>query len=251
MCLFLDRRTVMHAKDVMTTKVISVGPEDTILRAIRLMLQNKVSGLPVVDGSCLLVGIVTEGDFLRRAETGTVNRPPRWIEFLMGVGSLAAEYAETHGRKVREVMTSDVRSVTEGASLEEIVNLMERYHVKRVPVLRGRKIVGIISRANIVRAVALAGYRAAKADTNADDAQIRHQLLGLLDNQRWAPTGTINVSVNNGSVTFTGVIYDDRQRDGLRVAAENVPGVTHVIDEMVWIDPGSGYVGAPPPSQAS
>ncbi|HET7680959.1 MAG TPA: CBS domain-containing protein [Xanthobacteraceae bacterium] len=241
----------MQAKDVMTQKVISVGPEDTILRAIRLMLQNKVSGLPVVDASGRLVGIVTEGDFLRRAETGTVNRPPRWIEFLMGVGPLAAEYAEANGRKVHEVMTSEVRSVTEDTSLEDVVNVMEKYHIKRVPVLREQTIVGIISRANIVRAVATAGRRATKSGSTVDDPQIRNQLLELLDKQRWAPTGTINVSVSNGVVTFTGAIFDDRQRDGLRVAAENIPGVKNVVDEMVWIDPASGYIGEPPVSQAS
>lgn len=241
----------MQAKDVMTKTVISVGPDDTILHAIRLMLQNKVSGLPVVDTSEQLVGVVTEGDFLRRGETGTMHRPPRWIEFLMGMGPLAAEYAQSNGRKVHEVMTSEVLTVTEDASLEDIVNLMERYHIKRVPVLRENKIVGIVSRANIVRAVATVGRQAAKARAPSDDAQIRHQLLQLLDKQRWAPTGTINVAVSNGAVTFTGAIYDDRQRDALRVAAENTPGVKDVIDQMIWIDPGSGYVADPLPRQTN
>ena len=241
----------MQAKDVMTQKVILVGPEDTILRAIRLMLQNKVSGLPVVEASGQLVGIVTEGDFLRRAETGTAHRHLRWIDFLRGLGPLAAEYAEANGRKVHEVMTSPVHSVTEDTSLEDIVSLMEEYHIKRVPVLREQTVVGIISRANIVRAVAMAGRPMAKSDSAVDDFQIRYQLLELLDKQRWAPTGTINVSVSNGAVTFTGAIFDDRQRDGLRVAAETIPGVKTVIDEMVWIDPGSGYIIEPPPRQAS
>jgi CBS domain-containing protein len=235
----------------MTQKVISVDPDDTILRAIRLMLQNKIGGLPVVDTSGQLVGIVTEADFLRRGETETRNHPPRWIEFLMGVGPLAAEYAQSNGRKVREVMTSDVRTVTEDASLEDVVNLMEKYHVKRVPVLREKKIVGIVSRANIVRAVAAIGRQAGRGGVAGDDAQIRRQLLELLEKQRWAPIGTMNVEVSNGVVIFTGTIYDDRQRDALRVAAENIPGIKQVIDEMVWIDPGSGYVGDPPPRQAN
>ena len=114
----------MQAKDVMTPKVVSVNPNDTILRAIRLMLQNKVSGLPVVDASGQLAGIVTEGDFLRRTETATEHRPPRWIEFLMGPGPLAVEYAHSHGRKVREVMTTEVRSVTEDASVADVVDVM-------------------------------------------------------------------------------------------------------------------------------
>ncbi len=241
----------MQAKDVMTKKVISVGPEDTILRAIRLMLQNKISGLPVIDMSGQLVGVVTEGDFLRRGENETLHRPPRWIEFLMGPGPLATEYVHSHGRKVREVMTNEVRSVTEDTPLEEVVNVMEKYHVKRVPVLHENKVVGIISRANIVRAVAKVAWQTAKAGVPGDDAQIRQQLVDFLNKQRWAPTGTVNVTVGNGVVTFTGAIYDDRQREALRVAAENIPGVKSIDDQILWIDPGSGYVAEAPPRQAS
>ena len=117
--------------------------------------------------------------------------------------------------------------------------------------LRENKLVGIISRANIVREVAVAGRQNAKMVASADDAQIRQQLIALLEKQRWAPTGTMNIEVHFGTVTFTGTIFDDRERDALRVAAENIPGVKDVIDEMVWIDPGSGYIGDPPPRRAS
>lgn len=240
----------MQAKDVMTQKVVSVGPDDTILHAIRLMLQNKVSGLPVIDASGRLVGIVTEGDFLRRSETGTVHRPPRWIEILMGMGPLATEYVHSNGRKIGEVMTREVRTVTEDTSLEATVDLMERYHVKRVPVLRGEKLVGIVSRLNIVRAVAKAGRLAMKTGAGADDAQIRRQLLDHLEQQPWAPTGTINVAVKGGVVTFTGVLLDERHRDALRVAAENITGVKSVDDQLVWVDPDSGYVVDAPPRKA-
>ena len=230
----------MLAKDVMTTKVISVTPDDTILRAIRLMLQNKISGLPVVDASGELVGIVTEGDFLRRSETATEHRPPRWIEFLMGSGPLAVEYVHANARKVGEVMTTEVRSVAEDLSLADIVDLMEKYHVRRVPVLRGKTLVGIISRSNIVRAVAVVGRQKAKPVISADDDQIRQRLIQSLGKQRWAP-GTMNIEVRGGTVTLKGILFDDRERDALRVAAENVAGVKDVIDEMVWIDPSSGF----------
>jgi CBS domain-containing protein len=240
----------MRAKDLMTKRVITVAPDDAILRAIRLMLQNKISGLPVVDGTGL-VGIVTEGDFLRRSEIETVDRPPRWIEFLMGPGPLATEYVHSNGRKVSEVMTTDVRYVAEDASLEDIVNLMEKYHVKRLPVMRDKKVVGIVSRSNIVRAVAMKGRQAATTAAHTDDAEIRNQLIALLESQRWAPTGTMNVEVRDGTVTFAGTIFDDRERDALRVAAENISGVRDVIDEMIWIDPGSGYVVDLPPRKTS
>ena len=240
----------MQAKDVMTQTVVSVDPDDTILRAIRLMLQNNISGLPVVDKSGQLVGIVTEGDFLRRSETATERHRPRWIEFLKKPGPLATEYVRSNGRKVSEVMTTHVISIAEGASLADVVHLMEKYQVKRVPVLRENKLVGNISRSNIVRAVAVAGRQASLA-VPATDAEIRRQLMALLETQRWAPTGTINLEVRGGTVTFKGTIFDDRERDALRVAAENIPGVKDVIDEMVWIDPSSGYVGDPPPRKAS
>ncbi len=241
----------MQAKDVMTQTVISLDPDDTILRAIRLMLQNKISGLPVVDKSGQLVGIVTEGDFLRRSETATERHRPRWIEFLTGPGPLASEYVRSNGRKVSEVMTTHVISIAEGAPLADVVQLMEKYQVKRVLVLRENKLVGIISRSNIVRAVAVAGRQASQAVPATDDAEIRQQLMASLETQRWAPIGTINLEVLGGTVTFKGTISDDRERDALRVAAENIPGVKDVIDEMVWIDPSSGYVVDPPPRKAS
>jgi CBS domain-containing protein len=247
----VQEEAIMRAKDVMTKTVIAVGPNDTILRAIRLMLQNRVSGLPVIDDAGGLVGIVTEGDFLRRSETGTEHRAPRWIEFLMGPGPLATEYVHSNGRKVSEVMTSDVRYVAEDASLEDVVNLMEKYYVKRLPVVRDKKIIGIVSRSNIVRAVAMKGRQAATTGASTNDSEIRKQLIALLETQRWAPTGTMNVEVRDGTVTFAGTIFDDRERDALRVAAENISGVRDVIDEMVWIDPGSGYVVDPPPRKAS
>lgn len=236
----------MQAKDVMTPKIISVEPDATILHAIRLMLQNKISGLPVADAAGNLVGMVTEGDFLRRVETGTVHRPPRWIEFLMGPGALATEYVHSNGRKVHEVMTSEVRTVTENASLEDVTNLMERYHIKRVPVLREKQIVGIITRANLVRALAMA-VRQAVRPVSTNDAEIHGRLLALLKEQRWAPIGMIDIAVSNGVVTFTGALLDDRQREALHVAAENTPGVTGIDDRLVWVEPISGYVVEAPP----
>ncbi len=180
----------MQAKDVMTRKVISVGPDDTILHAIRLMLQHKISGLPVIDGAGRVVGIVTEGDFLRRAETGTVHRAPRWIEFLMGPGPLATEYVHASGRKVREVMTAEVHTVTEDTALEKVVSLMQHYHIKRVPVARDGEIIGIITRANLMRALAKTSL-AAEQRPAANDREIRDRLREMLGKQPWAPIATI------------------------------------------------------------
>jgi len=144
----------MKAKDVMTSPVVSVEPDTAVLQAVRIMLQRQISGLPVVRKDGRLVGVVTEGDFLRRAETGTERRRPRWLEYLVGPGRLADEYTRTHGRKVEDIMTAEPVTVAEDTALEEVVNLMEKRRIKRIPVLRGNEVVGIVSRANLLHALA-------------------------------------------------------------------------------------------------
>jgi CBS domain-containing protein len=232
----------MQAKDTMSRDVVTVTPNDTILHAIRLMLQRKVSGLPVVDASGNLVGIVTEGDFLRRTETATVRRRPRWVEFLMGPGPLAAEYTRASGRFVAEVMTPDVVVATAEMELQEVVDLMERHHVKRLPVVSDKRLVGIVTRQDMLRA--LVG-RSSTVAAETDDAAIRSHLVAALKASAWAPV--IDVAVSNGRVTLTGAIFDDRQRDAVRVLAENIAGVKGIDDQLVWIEPTSGVVIGPPP----
>ena len=143
----------MKAEDVMTRAVITIDPDATVLQAARLMLQHHISGLPVVDKDGRLVGVLSEGDFLRRRETKTEHKRSRWLEFLMGPGRMAAEYSHSHGSKVSEVMTTGVQSVEEVAPLEDIVALMERKRIKRVPVLCGGELVGIVTRSNLMRAM--------------------------------------------------------------------------------------------------
>jgi len=231
----------MKAQDVMSRDVVTVTPDATILHAARLMLQRKFSGLPVVDSAGALVGMVTEGDFLRRVETGTLRRRPRWIEFFMGPGPLAAEYTHATGRLVNEVMTRDVVTATEETPLQDVVDLMERHHVKRLPVVRGSELVGIVTRQNLLRA--LIG-RSSQADAaESSDKAIRERLLGELKQQPWAPL--IDVLVEGGRVKLVGTIFDDRQRDAIRVAAENIPGVKSIEDQLAWIEPMSGMVIEP------
>ena len=233
----------MKAKDVMSCNVISVAPDATVLQAARLMLQHHISGLPVIDGKGQLVGILSEGDFLRRQETRTERRRSRWLEFLMGPGRTAAEYTHSHGSKVSEVMTDAVHTVGEDTSLEAIVELMERRHIKRVPVLRGREVIGIVTRSNLMHAmVSLARSAPAAAK---DDATIREKLLAEMQKEQWAPVAMVNVVVRNGVVELWGMIVDERQRDALKVVAENIAGVKAVKDHMVWIEPVSGMTIEP------
>ena len=227
----------MQAADVMTRRVITVAPDASVLQAARLMLQNRISGLPVVDARGQLVGIVTEGDFLRRAETGTERRRPSWLQFFMSSGKLAEEYVRTHGRKVEEVMSRTPQTVAEDATLEEVVRTMERAGVKRVPVLRGDKLVGIITRANLLHALASAART--MPPTAKGDAAIRDRILAEFEKLSWGTVG-VSVLVRDGSVELSGTILDDRQREALKVLVENVPGVKAVHDHIVWVEPYSG-----------
>jgi CBS domain-containing protein len=242
--LYIFMEFAMQAEDIMTPTVISVEPNDTVERAIRLMLQYNVSGLPVIDSAGRLAGMVTEGDFLRRSEITTERRRPRWLEFLMGPGRLADEYVRTHGRKVADVMSVDTITVDEDTPLEEIVSLMEKHRIKRVPVLRGDNVVGILSRANLLRA--LAGIAAGVKKSSPDDRTIRDNLLADLQKQKWSPMGSIDVTVHDGVANLWGCILDERERQALIVAAENTAGVKRVNDHMAFVEPMSGMVLAPP-----
>ena len=233
----------MKAKDVMTRKVISVAPEATVLQAARLMLQHHISGLPVLDKKGDLVGILSEGDFLRRRETKTERRRARWLEFLLGPGRVAADYVHSHGSKVSEVMTPEVKTIGEETALEDIVQTMEKNHIKRMPVLRGDKLVGIVTRSDLMHAMVSLARVAPSAP--ASDAAIRDRLLAEIQKQEWAPIATASVVVHDGVVELWGMIVDERQRDALKVAAENVPGVKTVKDHLVWIEPTSGITIEP------
>ena len=232
----------MKAKDIMTRRVISISPDASILEAAHLMLQHRISGLPVVDPAGVLIGIVTEGDFLRRAETGTEQRRPRWLELVLG-GRAAADFTHSHGRKVEEVMSDSPYSVSEDATLDEIVSLMERHRIKRVPVMRDAHLVGIVSRANLMRAM-ISIARSAQPPAQSD-LDIRSRIMTEMDTQKWAPVALVEVTVNKGVVDLWGTILDERDRTALKVLAENVPGVKAVNDHMVWVEPMSGFMFDP------
>lgn len=227
----------MKARDVMTSVVISVPSDAPVTQAVQLMLQHRISGLPVVDAKGALIGIVTEGDFLRRGELGTQRKRPRWLEFVVGPGKLATEYVQARSFKVGEVMTVGTYTVNADTPLEDVVQLMERHRIKRVPVLEDNKMIGVISRANLLHALASLA-REAKPSTQNDEA-IRDQIQAEVTKQPWAPQ--ITVVVRDGVVELWGTITDDRERQAFIVAAENV-GVKQVHDHLVWIEPVSGMI---------
>ncbi len=233
----------MNAEDVMTRNVISIDPDSTVLQAARLMLQHRISGLPVIDKKGALVGVLSEGDFLRRRETHTERRRSRWLEFLMGPGRMAAEYTHSHGNRVSEAMTTEVQTVNDVTPIEDIVELMERRRIKRVPVLCGGEVVGIVTRSNLMHAMVSLARKA--PPQSSDDATIREQLLWEMAKEKWAPAAMTNVVVHDGVVELWGVIVDERQRVALKVVAENIPGVTAVKDHMVWVEPATGLTIKP------
>ena len=230
----------MNAKHIMTWPVFSIGPDATVLQAVQLMLRHKISGLPVVNADGKLVGIVTEGDFLRRAETATERHRPRWLQFLVGPGRLADEYVHTHTRKIADVMTTEPITVNEDTPIEEVVHLMEKHRIKRLPVVRKHQLVGIVSRANLLHALASLASRAPAP--LATDGVIRERLLKELEHEKWAPIASLNVVVRDGVVELWGTISDERERQAIIVAAQNTPGVKDVQDHMVWVEPTTGMV---------
>jgi CBS domain-containing protein len=230
----------MNAVDIMTRKPATVRSDLPVLAAIRIMRGRRISGLPVVDEEGDLVGMITEGDLLRRVEMGTERRRPEWLAFFTGTDRLAREYVQSHSRNVADVMTRDVVSVSEDAPLEEIVELMIGRRIKRVPVLRGTKLVGIVTRANLLRL--LGDLLDVRAESGDDDKAIRERIFAELGEQLWARVEGMRVDVKDGTVTLGGVITDQCVRDALRVAVENVPGVKDVKDDLVLLEPFTGTV---------
>jgi CBS domain-containing protein len=233
----------MHAHQIMTRPVITVTPDTTIAEAANTMLQRHISGLPVVDAVGKLIGIVSEGDFIRRSEIGTQRHRGRFLKFILGPGKAATDFVHEHGVKVGEVMTPRPLTVTEDTTLEEIVRLMEKNNVKRLPVLRGGWIVGIVSRANLVHAVASLTRQI--PDPTVDDDYIRDRIIDALEKNDWCPFG-LSVVVRDGIVHLSGVITDERSRRASIVAAENIAGVKKVHDHLCWVDAMSGmYLNSP------
>jgi CBS domain-containing protein len=221
----------------MSKPVVGIDPSASIAEAAGLMLSKKISGLPVIRSDGMLVGIVSEGDFLRRGELGTQRKRSRWLEFLVSPGKAADEYVRANGRRIEEVMSDNVVTASPVASLAEIVDLMMHRHVKRIPVVDDGKVVGIITRSDLLRA--LLSVLPDGAPMVIDDEQIRHNIATELAKQKWAGNDLINVMVDKGVVKLSGAIFDERERQAAIVAAENVAGVKAVKDDLFCADPVS------------
>lgn len=222
----------MLASDIMTANVVTVGPDANIAEAVALMIEYRVSALPVVkDGA--VVGIISEGDLLRRVETDTDPKRSRWLEFFSSPERMAQEYVRGHARTVSAVMSSPVVTVDAEAPIRDVANLLETKGIKRVPVTFNGRMVGIISRANLLRALA-SRLKPEAAGDRSDDRKIRAALEDELRGKPWAPAlGQFNIVVEDGVVHLWGWVPPGAERQALVVAAQNTPGVKAVEDHLL------------------
>jgi CBS domain-containing protein len=220
----------MKARDVMVTPVITVRPSSSVRDVAKILLERRISGLPVVDDNGKLVGLVSEGDLLHRAESGTEKRPSWWIRILAGDQVLATDFVRAHANKVADIMTTRVITATPDTPLRAIAALLEKNSIKRVPIVKDGQLVGIVSRANLIQAVASSRTG---LEIPVSDTAIREKLLADLKKEPWAHTSLLNVTVNSGVVDLWGIIKSDMERKAIRLAAESTPGVCAVNDNLI------------------
>jgi CBS domain-containing protein len=233
----------MQARDIMSQPVITVGPDEGVAEIAQILLDNRISAVPVVANG-RLVGIVSEGDLLRRHETGTERRRRAWwLRLLSPIDEMAREYIQAHGLRARDVMTTPVVTITEETPVAEIANLLESERIKRVPVVRDGEVVGVVSRANLLHAVAAQARRPA-VEEDGDDSRIAEALRERIRAAPWAKPLVLSPTVVDGHVELWGIVRSETQRHALRVLAERTAGVQGVTDHLELWDPRSTQVPA-------
>jgi CBS domain-containing protein len=217
----------MRARDIMTVTVRTVGPKTPAAEVAKLLVQNRISAVPVVSDAGKLVGIVSEGDLIRRAEIGTEPRRSWWLELLTDPDRLAAEYVKSHGVTAEEIMTRDVVTAKEDTPVSEIAALLDARRIKRVPITRRGKVVGIVSRANLLEA--LVAHGAPTGGRSAvKDQTLRDQLLGRIKAEPWSGGAIYNAYVTKGVAHLTGIVRSEQERQAMIVAAETLKGIKQV-----------------------
>jgi len=230
----------MKAADVMVTMVITVGPEACVQDVAHILLSARISGVPVVGENGELLGIVTEGDLMRRVETGTSRQRPWWLVLFAGREALAAEFIKEHSRNVTDVMSRDVITAAPDTPLSKIASLLEKNAIKRVPIVEGGKLVGIVSRANLLQALASLSKQV-EVTTQPNDSQIRDKVLAQLRTEPWTKPSLINVIVQDATVELWGIVESASEKKAVRIAAEVIPGVRAVNDNLIIRPAQWGY----------
>lgn len=233
----------MRASDIMSSNVLTVGPEARIDTVIDLMVNQRVSGVPVVDDDGTLLGILTERDLLRRVETETeAPRRRSLLSILLGTGDEATAFVRSHSRRVSDIMTERMFTVSEDTPLVEVVEEMEKHHIRRVPVLRDGKLVGIVSRLDLVRALAARLAAEKTVEPGVPDQELQARARAALARVSLFDSSNIVITVDSGQATIEGVIHDERLRPAIRVAVEGVPGIREVADKVLFVEPVTGSV---------
>jgi CBS domain-containing protein len=224
-------RRIMNASDVMTAGAITIGPDVNVQSAAKTMLEKGVSALPVVDQNGKLIGIISEGDLIRRTEAGTEEKPSWWLRLISGNDTLASSFVKAHGIRVADVMSGSVVTASPDTPLAEIAGLLEKNRIKRVPIVKDGKVVGIVSRANLLQALASA-KPAFAGSVAVSDPTLRDNILTRLWEQPWAHPSMINVIVTSGVVDLWGTVTSDTERKALRILVAETPGVVSVNDHL-------------------
>lgn len=231
----------MQATDVMTKDVITVSPEAEVREIVELLIRHRISALPVVTADQRVVGIVSEGDLMRRVENTTDKRDSWWLSALFSGSNDAEKYIKSHGRKAVDIMSRDPVTVTEDTPLYKIAQTLEKHHIKRVPVVKDGKLVGIVSRANLLQGFALAGKDDTAGGSN-DDQTLRDAVMHDLTAKAGLAGGRINVVVSEGEVQLWGLVDTATEQKAASVAAEGIKGVKRVINNLGVASPATrGY----------
>ncbi|HDZ48150.1 hypothetical protein LCGC14_0026140 [marine sediment metagenome] len=229
----------MQAIDIMTPKVVSVGPDAEVREIAQLLLNHHISAVPVVDEEHRVIGIVSEGDLMRRVKNDEDHGRSWWLTLFTG-GKSDSDYVKSHGRKAHEVMTPNPMTVEENTPLHTIARLLEKHRIKRVPVVRDGKLVGIVSRANLLQGMANAAV--APTQSPMDDRKIREAILKELEDNTSVQTESISLVVDGGVVEIWGLVESQEQKQAVTVAAENVSGVMKVENHLGMMPRGVGYL---------
>lgn len=235
----LGDASLMQARDIMSRHVVTIDGNASVMDAINLMLSHHISGLPVLGSDGKLIGILSEGDFVRRVEIGTQKKHRRLLSLLVGDDQEALDYLRQHGKNVSQIMTADPVTVPEDTPIEDIARLMERQRVKRLPVMRGDELVGIVSRADFMTAIADASIR--EFGISATDRDIKAAVIAALSKAPWRPCA-LNVTVHDGVVSLRGHVRSSNAHKATIAAVENVSGVKRVDDRLTRI-------ARPPPEE--
>lgn len=223
----------MKARDIMAVNVVTVGPEASVRQVADILFKNRISALPVVDEHGALIGIVSEGDLTRRAELETDDRRSWWLEIFARKSEekLAIEYVKSHGRRVKDIMTRKVVTAGPATSLRDIAALLEKNRIKRVPIVASGKVVGIVSRANLVQA--LASLHEGSRQSAASDSTIRKKVMAQFKSAQWSRHALLNATVQAGTVKLWGIVDSEAEKAAARVAAEQVAGVRAIENNVV------------------